>query len=398
MSDPSLDRQMAGFKDFYQFAAPTRVLAGRDLLASAGFEIAKEGARRALLVTDAGVRATGLVERVVAGLQDGGVELAAVFDAVPPDSDVDAVAAIAELARERGADSFLALGGGSVIDSAKVADLLFTHGGAPRDWEGYFGLPDGPLAPLAAIPTTAGTGSEASFAAVVRDRAAKVKFQIGDFALTPRLALLDPATTATLPAAVAAASGVDALAHAIEGYASREWSAHGDAYALHALRLIRASLERAVHDPADETARGNMLIAASLAIAPTSSGALGIAHSLAHPCGAHHDVPHGVAIAIALPATIEYNAAGGEDIAARYADVAAVLGVEAASGEAAAALAAHVRELARSLGLPARLRDVGVPESSLAELAAAALGDPCTLVNPREPSEAELEGLYRAIH
>ena len=388
---------MAGFKDFYQFAAPTRVLAGRDLLSSAGFELAKEGAGRALLVTDAGVRATGLLERVVAGLEDGGVELAAVFDAVPPDSDVAAVAAIAELARERGADAFVALGGGSVIDSAKVANLLFTHGGAARDWEGYFGLPERPLAPLAAIPTTAGTGSEASFAAVVRDRPAKLKFQIGDFALTPRLALLDPATTVSLPAPLAAAGGIDALAHAIEGYASREWSAHGDAYALHALRLIRASLERAVHEPADESARGNMLIAASLAIAPTGTGALGVAHSLAHPCGAHHDVPHGVAVAIALPATIEYNAAGGEDIAARYGDVAATLGVGAGPGEAAAALAAHVRELARSLGLPARLRDVGVPESSLAELAAAAAGDPCTLVNARESGEADLERLYRRI-
>jgi alcohol dehydrogenase class IV len=397
MSDPSGDRQMAGFKDFYQFAAPTRVLVGRDLLASAGFELAKEGARRALLVTDAGVRATGLLERVIDGLEDGGVQVAGVYDGVPPDSDVGAVVAIAELARERGADAFVALGGGSVIDSAKVADLLFTHGGAPRDWEGYFGLPQGPLAPLAAIPTTAGTGSEVSLAAVVRDRQASVKFQIGDFALMPRLALLDPATTTTLPPAVAAAGGIDALAHAIEGYASREWSAHGDAHALHALRLIRTSLDRAVHDPGDETARGNMLIAAALAIAPTSTGALGIAHSLAHPCGARHDVPHGVAIAIALPATIEYNAADGEDIAARYADVASTLGVEAPPGEAAAALAAHVRRLVRSLGLPGRLRDVGVPASALAELASDALGDGCTFVNPREATEAELEALYRQI-
>ena len=287
-----------------------------------------------------------------------------------------------------------------MIDSAKVADVLFTHGGRARDWEGYFGLrptdpchsrrsrrsrrPPGP-APRRASRRLSATAP------------AKVKFQVGDFVLAPRLALLDPATTATLPQAVAAASGIDALAHAIEGYASREWSGHGDAYALHALRLIRASLERAVHDPADETARGNMLIAASLAIAPTGTGALGIAHSLAHPCGAHHDVPHGVAIAIVLPATIEYNAAGGEDIEARYADVAATLGVEAGPAEAAAALAAHVRALARSLGLPARLRDVGVPASSLAELAAAALGDACTIVNPREPSETELEGLYRQV-
>ena len=161
------DRQMAGCKDFYQFIAPTRVIAGRELLDSVGFEFAKEGASRVLLVTDGGIRATGLVERVLAGVTDSGLEVAAIFDAVPQDSDGAAVASIAELARETGADSFLALGGGSVIDSAKVANLLFTHGGEARDWEGYYGLPradDGAgraleLAPLAAIPTPAGTGS-----------------------------------------------------------------------------------------------------------------------------------------------------------------------------------------------------------------------------------------------
>ena len=402
MTGAAGDRQMAGFKDFYQFTAPARVIAGRDLIGSVGFEFAKEGAHRVLLVTDAGVRATGLPERVAGGLADGGLEAVAVFDDVPPDSDVGAVSAIAALARERGADAFLALGGGSVIDSAKVANVVFTHGGEPRDWEGYHGLPraDGgagaalPLAPLAAIPTTAGTGSEVSFAAVVRDRAARVKFQVGDFALIPRLAILDPQSTATLPPAVAAATGIDALSHAIEGYTSREWSAHGDACALHALRLIRASLERAVHDPGDETARGNMLIAASLAIAPTVAGALGVAHSLAHACGAQYDVPHGVAIAINLPAAIEYNAAGGEDIAARYRDVAAVLGLDGCDAEVGVALAAHVRELAGSLGLPARLSHVGVRESAIPELVGR--GDRRRM-HARQPARADGRGPGRAL-
>jgi alcohol dehydrogenase class IV len=398
----AFDRQLAGFKDFYQFSAPTRVIAGRDLLASAGFEFAKEGAHRVLLITDTVIRATGLADRVIEGLEDGGLEVAAIFDAVPQDSDSAAVAVAAELAHENGADSFLALGGGSVMDSAKVANLLFTHGGQAREWEGYYGLPraDGgagralELAPLACIPTTAGTGSEVSFAAVIKDREAHVKYQIGDFALIPRLAILDPAATATLPPALAAATGMDALTHAIEGYVSRDWNAHADAYALHALRLIHANLERAVHSPADETARGNMLIAASLAIVPTTSGALGIAHSLSHPCGALYDVPHGIANAINLPGTIEYNAAGGEDIAARYRDVAELIGVPP-RGEVGPALAEHVRALVRSLGLPTRLSQVGVPESGIAMLVEGAMGDACTLVNPREPTAEDLAELYR---
>jgi alcohol dehydrogenase class IV len=395
-------RQMAGFKDFYQFMAPTRVIAGRDLLGSVGFEFAKEGAGRVMLVTDAVIRATGLADRVVAGLPDGGLEVAAVFDAVPQDSDGAVVAQIAELAAETGADSFLALGGGSVMDSAKVANLLFTHGGAARDWEGYYGLPradDGAgraleLAPLACIPTTAGTGSEASFAAVIKDREALLKYQIGDHPLIPRLAILDPASTATLPPAIAAATGMDAMTHAIEGYVSRDWNAHADAYALHALRLIHANLERAVHEPGDETARGNMLIAASLAIAPTNCGAIGIAHSLSHPCGARYDVAHGIANAINLPVAIEYNAAGGEDIAARYRDVGELFGVHD-HGDIGHALAEHIRERVRSLGLPTRLSQVGVPESGIPALVEGAMGDACTLVNPRAPSAADFAELYR---
>jgi alcohol dehydrogenase class IV len=402
VAEPDDDRQMAGFKDFYQFTAPTRVIAGRDLLGSAGFEFAKEGARRVLLVTDGVIRATGLVDRVTEGVTDGGLEVAAIFDGVPQDSDGAAVAAIAARAIETGADAFLAVGGGSVMDSAKAANLLFTHGGEARDWEGFYGLPrehDGAgralaLAPLGCIPTTAGTGSEVSFAAVIKDRERRVKYQIGDFALIPRLAILDPAATATLPPQIAAATGMDALTHAIEGYVSRDWNAHADAYAMHALRLIRANLERAVHQPDDEAARGNMLIAACLAIAPSTSGALGIAHSLSHPCGACFDVPHGIANAINLPASIEYNAAGGEDIAARYRDIGELLGLERA-GEIGHTLAEHIRELVRSLGLPTRLSQVGVPESAIPLLVAGAMGDACTLVNPRAPTADELAECYR---
>jgi alcohol dehydrogenase class IV len=398
-------RRMAGFKDFYQFVVPTRVIAGRDLLESVGFEFAKEGAKRALLVTDRVIHGTGLIDRVCAGLEEGGLEVAAVFDDVPQDSDAAVVVAGAELARAEGADSILAVGGGSVMDTAKVLNVVFIHGGEPRDWEGYFGLPrddDGlgrpqELAPLACIPTTCGTGSEVSFAAVIKDRDEHIKFQIGDFPLYPRLAILDPEATRTLPPAIAAATGMDAMTHAIEGYVSSEWTPHGDAYALQALRLLRDNLARAVETPEDDEARGNMLIAANLAIAPTASGAIGITHSLSHPCGAHYDVPHGIANAINLPWVIEYNAAGGEDIATKYRDICELFGLETGgSGEAVGVvLAEHVRGVARSLGLPSRLSEVGVPEAGIPLLVEGAMGDGCTLVNPREPNEEDFAELYR---
>jgi alcohol dehydrogenase class IV len=385
-------------RDFYQHVAPTRVIAGRDLLGSTGFEFAKEGAGRVFVVTDEGVRGTGLVERVETGVRDGGLEVAGVFDSVPQDSSTDVVDRCAAAAKGAGADSFLAVGGGSVMDTTKVADAVFTHGGSAREQEGFYLMPRGndgagrplDIAPLACVPTTAGTGSEASMGAVIRDPEAQVKLEIADFPLFPRLAILDPESTRTLPARVAAATGMDALTHAIEGYVSALWNPHQDARSLQALRLIRENLERAVGTPEDEDARGNMLIAANLAITIE----LGSVHAMSHPTGAIFGVPHGVANAINLPHVIRFNAEGGPDIADRYGDIAEVLGLESGPG-VGEALAEHVTELVARLGLPTRLSEVGVPEAGIPQLVEGAMGDGTTLLNPREAGEEDYAALYR---
>jgi len=392
------------FKDFYQFAAPTRVISGRELIASAGFEFAKEGAKRVLVVTDRVIRGTGLVEKVEVGVADGGLEVVGVFDDVPQDSDTAVVMRCAEQAKDQGADSLLAVGGGSVIDTTKGANVVFSHGGTIPEWEGIFGLPrerDGMgrplrLAPLGVIPTTAGTGSEASPVAVIKDSERGIKFVILDFPLAPDLAILDPESTATLPAPIAAATGMDALTHAIEGVTSTEWSPHGDAYALHAIRLIADNLERAVADASDEEARGNMLVAANLAIAPTGFGATGITHSMSHPCGARYGVPHGVANAINLPPVIEFNAVASEEVADQFSGAAELLGVDARGGgeQVGRALADHVRELRARLGLPGRLSEVGVPEQGIPQLAEDAMGEGSTLVNPREATADDFVELF----
>src|SRR5919197_4417551 len=193
------------------------------------------------------------------------------------------------------------------------------------------------VAPLACIPTTAGTGSEVSMAAVIKDPERKVKLEIADFPLMPRLAILDPESTRTLPPRVAAATGMDAVTHAIEGYVSTEWSPHQDARSLHALRMIRANLERAVErGEEDDEGRGNMLIAANLAITIS----LGSVHAMSHPAGAHFGVPHGVANAIHLPHVIRFNAEGGADITDRYRDIADVFDVD--GPEIGQALASHI--------------------------------------------------------
>jgi len=347
------------------------------------------------------IRSTGLVDKVQAGVADGGLEVVGVFDDVPQDSSTDVCERCAEEARAAGADAFLAVGGGSVMDTAKVADAVFTHGGRAGELEGLYTLPradDGmgaplPLAPLACIPTTAGTGSEVSMGAVVKDHERKVKVEIADFPLFPRLAILDPESTRTLPASIAAATGMDAMTHAIEGYVSLEWSPHQDGRSLVALRMIRDNLERAVQDTSDEDARGNMLVAASLAI----TIALGSAHSMSHSCGAQFGVPHGVANAINLPHVIRFNAGGGSDVAGRYRDLADVLGVESGGSDEAVgdALASHVERMTERMGLPTRLSQVGVPEAGISALVEGAMGDGLTLLNPREPSEEDYAELFR---
>lgn len=389
------------FRDFYQFLSPTRVIAGRGLLEGLGFEFMKDGAGRVLVVTDRTIRGTGLVDKVEAGLTGGGLELAGVFDDVPQDSSTDVVLRAAEAAKENGADAILAVGGGSVMDTAKVANVVAAHGGTVHDYEGIYACPrenEGmgaplPVMPLACVPTTAGTGSEVSLAAVIKDHEAELKLELVDLPLGPVLAVLDPECTVTLPPSIAAASGMDAMTHAIESYVAVDNNPHNDAKALHALRLIRDNFERAVIER-DEDARGNMLVAASLAI----SHSLGVTHSLSHPCGARYGVAHGVANAINLPHAIRFNARGGREIADRYREINEVFGLEIGGGDEAVgdALASYVGDLLETLGLPRRLSEVGVPEEGIPALVEGAMGDGCTLMNPREPSEEELRELYLA--
>ena len=397
----------SSFRDYYQFAHPTRVVAGRGMIEGVGFEFMKEGAKRPLIVTDEVIRGTGLAEKASEGVTGGGLEVAGVFDDVPQDSSTEVCERCAEEARAAGADSLLAVGGGSVMDTAKVTNAVFSHGGGVLDYEGLYTLPradDGlgaplPLAPLACIPTTAGTGSEVSMGAVIRDPEQQIKLLIGDFPMFPNLAILDPESTRTLPPAIAAATGMDAMTHAIEAYTTPEWSPHGEAFCLQALRMIRDNLPVAVEEPSNEDARGSMLVAACLAIVPgaAATSALGAVHSMSHSAGAQHGVPHGVANAINLPHVIRFNCAGGAEIADRYREIAEVLGAESGGSDddVGEALAGWVSELTARIGLPQRLSEVGVPEAEIPSLVEKAMGDGCSLTNARELTEEDFEALYK---
>jgi alcohol dehydrogenase len=354
------------------------------------------GAGRALIIADEGVVRAGLLDRVQAGLQ-GGVEIAGVFADVPPNSSVAVVERGAEYAREQGADLLIAVGGGSPIDTAKAIRILLTEGGRLHDYEGY-NLLERPLTPMVAIPTTAGTGSEVTSWAVIRDEEAHIKLAFSSPFLAPELAVLDPEMTRTLPPRLTAATGLDALTHAIESFVGTNANLISDSLALQAIDIIANNLRTATYSGGDMDARGQMLVASCIAGIAFSSGggSLGIVHALAHSVGGAFEVHHGTANAILLPYGMQFNSVA---VPNRYARIARALGVNA-GGRAEEDVISDGIDAARLLsadcGLPTRLRDVGVPEDALPGIAETALGDAAIFTNPRSVTVDELLEVLRA--
>jgi alcohol dehydrogenase class IV len=381
----------------FEFYVRPRILYGPRCVREVGFEAQKLAGARAVLVTDEVLHRAGLAQRVVDGLAGSGVILAGIFDDVPPNSEVQVVEEGAAYARAAGCDLLIALGGGSVLDTAKTMNLLLSEGGALLDYEGA-GLLTRPLRPLIAIPTTAGTGSEVTIAAVIRDEAQGLKLEFNSPFLMPDVAILDPELTLSLPPGLTAATGMDALTHAIESYLSTGTQPLSDALAIGAIKRIAANLRQAVQHGGDLEARGSMLLASNMAGIAFSNSLLGIVHAMAHPCGGRFGVPHGVANSILLPYGMEYNLPA---CAERLADVAVALRVEAhGMDDEARALAgiAAVRQLARDCGLPARLSEVGVPRDGLAQMAADSQGDAMMFTSPLYAGEEDVLALYERAY
>jgi alcohol dehydrogenase class IV len=381
----------------FEFQVRPRVVYGPGTVREVGFEAEKIGGTRALIVTDQVLRGVGMVDRVADGLSGSSVALVGIFDEVPPNSEVQVVERGAALARELGSDILIALGGGSVMDTAKGMNLLLSEGGSLLDYEGA-GLLSRPLGPMIAIPTTAGTGSEVTIAAIIKNDAQGLKLVFNSPYLMPDVALLDPELTLSLPPGLTAATGMDALTHAIEAYVSLYAEPISDALALHAIRMIAANLRQAVAHGDDLEARGSMLLAANMAGMAFSNALVGIVHAMAHACGGRFGLAHGLANSILLPYGMEFNLA---EAAARYAGVAAALGIETSGldDEAAArAGIAAVRQLSRDCGLPQRLSQVGVERSGFAQMAQDALGDASLIANPRAPEAEDIVSLYEQAY
>jgi len=353
---------------------------------------------RVLIVTDPGMIGTGIVDRAVALLRDAGMEttLFADVQADPPEA---VVLAAVDAAREAGAGGIIGLGGGSSLDVAKLVALLAPGTEALADVYGV-GKAKGPRLPLVLIPTTSGTGSEVTPISIVTTGAAE-KMGVVSPHLIPDLALLDPDLTLGLPPHVTAATGIDAMVHAIEAYASASPNNNpvSRALACEALRLMGGALLRAVRDGSDAAARADMLLGSMLAGQAFANSPVAAVHALAYPLGGHFHIPHGLSNALVLPHVLRFNAVVAP---APYADLAphAFPDLAALDGqERAAAFIERLATLSADCGLPQRLRDMEISAEVLPRLARDAMNQTRLLVNnPRPLTEADTLAIYTAAH
>lgn len=391
-----------GSADFYQFQCSTKIVFNPGLARDFSAELASLGVSSLFVITDPGLTRAGLVEPILEGVRRAGVEIVGLFGQVPANSELKVVKQCADLAKEKSAGGLLAIGGGSVLDTAKVVDVLLTHGGdLVNDYSGAETLP-GPLLPLIAIPTTAGTGSEVTHAAVILDAEHQTKLSFTDHHLAPHLAILDPELTLGLPPLMTAATAMDALTHAIESFTSQQANPVSESFVLRAIPLLRKNILQAVLHGENLEARGALMTAATLAGIAFDHAMVGVVHGLSHALGGLAHVHHGTANSIFLPCGMEYNAAVSEG---RYAEIAGLLGVKTSgmsSQQACQAAIEAVRRLQRELyqacGLPYRLRDVNVPESLLGALAEGAVQDGTSFYNPREVVAEEVLDYIKKVY
>ena len=386
---------------YYEFYCPVKIVSGLKALSNLPYEMGLLNAHRALVVTDKGVVGAGLIKQVERVFEGSGCEIGAIFDQTPPDSSNEVVIAAAELFSEKGCDCFVAVGGGSSMDTAKCANMVVSEGVEdPMALQGVERLSK-PTKPFIAVPTTAGTGSEVTSVAVLYDDRRQAKMGFASQRLFPHVAILDPKMTITMPSMITAATAMDALTHAIEAYYCLQKNPVSDSFALAAIKLIMDNVIRCVENGRDEAARLAMANGALLAGISFSNSMVGIVHALAHGCGGVCRVPHGVANAVLLPWGMENNLGKAGAVIAELAPVLGGSTSGTATDQARSAVQA-VRDLGMRLkelcGLPTTLREAGVTEDKLVDIANIAINDGTVALNPEEVTYAvALDILRKAL-
>ena len=376
----------------YTFKIPQDVVFGLGSLRRLPELLGQNGSKHVFLISDRGLESIGVVKRVRDIIEADGIEVTAYLD-VKPNPTVAIVEEAAALYESCGASGIVSLGGGSPMDVGKAVGVLARFGGRITDYEGVNKVP-GRVVPTIAIPTTAGTGSEATASAVITDVERSYKFSIVSYEMLPTCALLDPELIMTAPAGVAAACGVDALIHAMEAYVSRNASPFTDAMAEKAMQLIGSNLRRFVACRADPEAASAMMAGSNFAGMSFAWARLGNVHAMSHPVSAYFGVAHGVANAVLLPTIVEYNALADHG---RYETIYNLIreGRGTVTDFRPGMLVEEIKKLNADLGIPEGLAAVGVTEDKFEAMAADAMKSPNVAANPRATNERGFVELYR---
>ncbi|MGF9710602.1 iron-containing alcohol dehydrogenase [Paenibacillus naphthalenovorans] len=383
-------------KEFeFSFHLPTLIEFGYGKAARLGERLLQLDVRKVFIVSDKGVASAGLLTAMTESLRSSGITFDLYTD-VEPDPGLETIDRGAATFRTQPYDGIVAVGGGSSIDAAKGIRAVAANGGSIGDYAGVNRIPAANPVPLIAIPTTSGTGSEVTIFGVYSDWHNQVKVTVTSQHMAPTIALVDPELTMNLPARMTAASGIDALAHGIETFFSVRSRPASDALAMRAIAAVSANLRRAVHDGSDIEARIGMSHGSLLAGMAFNNGFLGLAHAIGSALSGHCHVPHGVAIGLLLPSVVEFNASVRPEKAATIAQL--MVAIANGAGTKAEGAASAVAQMVRDIGLPTRLRDVGVPEEKLTDIARDSFKSGMMKFNPRTPTEHEvlelLEGIF----
>ncbi|MDR5907127.1 iron-containing alcohol dehydrogenase [Franzmannia qiaohouensis] len=377
----------------FSFEMPTKIEFGIGLTRRLGEFVESLGGSKALVITDPGLIAAGVVERVTSALSQHGIE-PIVFSEVESEPDARGVEASVELFRESGCDVIVAVGGGSALDTGKAVSAMLTNPGHIRDYAGL-GVVKKHGAPFVAIPTTAGTGSESTIWSVISEKDKGLKYGVGSPLIVPDVALCDPELTVSLPPRITAVTGIDALGHALESYVNKATQPVSEALSEKAIMLIGRSLRTAVFAGDTVTARADMLLASSLAAMAFNPTRLGLAHALAMPLGSQAKIPHADVISILLPPVMRFNVVANQEKFARIAELFGEQVNHLSLHDAAETGVRSVERLIRDVGAPDSLSDYGVREEDLEALAEEGLQSGNVPVNPRVTTAKDLVAIMR---
>ena len=390
--------------DYYEFYNPVKINAGSEALETIPYEMRQMNVSRPIIITDKGITNAGLLKILIDSFDDSELVIGVIYDETPPDSSLKTVNEIAKLYRKHKCDSIIALGGGSPMDTAKGVNIIISEN--DDDLRKFMGADRLKAAqqPFIAIPTTSGTGSEVTLVAVINDVENQVKMPFTSNLLLPKIAVIDPRMTLSLPARITATTGMDALTHAVEAYTCLQKNPMSDAYATAAIKLVNENLIKVVKNGEDKQARFAMANASTMAGIAFSNSMVGAVHAIGHACGAIAHVHHGNAMAILLPYVMKFNMDMLKNL---YAELLLPIAgekifIETNTKNRAMKTVETILLMNHSLnklcGMPVKLCEAGVKEEQFEQIAKTSMNDGAMLPNPKELNEKDIINILKEAY